>query len=326
VNTLDLSYPLVSLLANEPRRLSALADEAMARLAREYSAGELVPLAARLWEAVDSTAFAPGQAGVAIFVGDDLRVVPLSVPVRERVVIDTTFATRDLVREQQRSPRFRVLTLGAKMTRLYEGVGLSLHEVRGDAFPLATPIARERNGPARYVQALDIALRPHLDRESLPLVALGSESRLAYIAQHSRYGDDITATVRGAHDFPDGEELRRAVWPEIERLLHMRAVSAVHAVDETPTSLVGSGISDVWALANEGRGELLVVEDGFEYPACVDAATGWAVRAVDRDAPGVIDDLVDETVEVVLAKRGRVVFVPDGSLAHHEGIALKLRY
>ena len=46
----------------------------------------------------------------------------------------------------------------------------------------------------------------------------------------------------------------------------------------------------------------------------------------DPHAPGVVDDLVDETIEVVLAKRGRCTVVPDGTLPAGAGMALKLRY
>jgi predicted transcriptional regulator len=39
-----------------------------------------------------------------------------------------------------------------------------------------------------------------------------------------------------------------------------------------------------------------------------------------------IDDAVDEVIEIVLAKGGRVVFVEDGALNDHKHIALILRY
>jgi hypothetical protein len=48
--------------------------------------------------------------------------------------------------------------------------------------------------------------------------------------------------------------------------------------------------------------------------------------APDAAAPDVVDDLVDETIETVLAQGGRVVLVPDGSLSVYERICLTLRY
>ncbi len=39
-----------------------------------------------------------------------------------------------------------------------------------------------------------------------------------------------------------------------------------------------------------------------------------------------IDDAVDDVIEEVLRKRGRVVFIPDGRLEAHQRIVLVLRY
>jgi len=44
------------------------------------------------------------------------------------------------------------------------------------------------------------------------------------------------------------------------------------------------------------------------------------------DENALLDDAVDEVIETVLAKGGRVVFVDDGTLGAHSRIALILRY
>jgi hypothetical protein len=137
----------------------------------------------------------------------------------------------------------------------------------------------------------------------------------------------IAGTVRGAHDFPDRDALSRLVWPTIDTILRRQTADAVGELERSGGGpRYASGVGEVWMLANQGRGDLLLVEEGFEYPARVDPVTGEAVFADDRDAPGVVDDLVDEVIEAVLAKRGRCHIVPDGHLAEHDRIAMKLRY
>jgi len=65
---------------------------------------------------------------------------------------------------------------------------------------------------------------------------------------------------------------------------------------------VVSSIGEVWRLANEGRGRLLLVEEDFHYPAQVDE-TGMHLRPDgDASAPNVIDDAVDALIETVLRK------------------------
>ena len=131
------TYPAISLLLpvdGDPAevvrmRLDRLADDAVDRLRMELGSDEVDAYDLRLRRAVDTVTVTHGQEGVAVYVGDHTEVVPLPVPVRERVVIDDTFATRDVVRALQRSPRYRVVVLGPRRTRLYEGVGVTLTEV-----------------------------------------------------------------------------------------------------------------------------------------------------------------------------------------------------
>ena len=42
--------------------------------------------------------------------------------------------------------------------------------------------------------------------------------------------------------------------------------------------------------------------------------------------PDVIDDVVDEIIEIVLAHGGRAVIVPDGTLASQAHLAMTLRH
>jgi len=46
----------------------------------------------------------------------------------------------------------------------------------------------------------------------------------------------------------------------------------------------------------------------------------------EMDKPGVMEDAVDEVIENVIAKGGRVVFVNNGSLEKYNRIAMILRY
>jgi hypothetical protein len=59
--------------------------------------------------------------GLALFASRDVATaVHLPFRPRARVVIDATFATRDLVFSLNRSPRYRVLVLTEKPARLFD--------------------------------------------------------------------------------------------------------------------------------------------------------------------------------------------------------------
>ena len=353
----ETAYPSVSLLLpvdgdgveQVKLRLRHLVDQAVDRLRHELDADAVAAFADRLSAGVDRVEMLAGQQGVAVYVSDLTTIVPLSVRVRERVVVDDTFATRDLVRAFQRSPRYWVVTLGPKLTRLFEGVGFDLSEVHGGGFPLNGTSSRvgtaarsagrgrvsrdgRRDGPGttsidKSVRELDDALSVYLQEGSLPLVLVGTEPRLAAVARSTRHRHKIAATVRGATDFPVLADLRLRVWPVIESMLREETAEAVAELERAGGAARHiSGVAETWTLANQGRGDLLLVEEGFEYPARIDPTNGQVTGTADRDQPGVVDDLVDEIIEVVLAKRGRCHIVPDASLARYDRIAMKLRY
>ena len=364
MNALDISllqraidYPSVSLLLpidgdsveQVELRLRHLVDQAVDRLRHELHPGDVDEFADRLSACVDGIELVHGQLGVAVYVSRQTTVVPLSVRVRERVVVDDTFATRDLVRALQRSPRYWVVALGPKLTRLFEGVGFELTEVRGGGFPFTGSSSRSGSDPRfagrgrvsrdgrrdgagatgaeASVRALDDALSAHLHDDPLPLVLVGTEPRLAAMTRRSRHRQRIAGTVRGATDLPALADLSSRVWPVVERMLRQETAGAVAELERAGgASRHISGVTETWTLANQGRGDLLLVEEGFEYPARIDPDNGQVTGTDDRDQPGVIDDLVDEIIEVVLAKRGRCHIVPDGSLAGYDRIAMKLRY
>jgi hypothetical protein len=80
----------------------------------------------------------------------------------------------------------------------------------------------------------------------------------------------------------------------------------------------------VWPLATAGRVDLLVVEESYFLPVRVGAH--HLERVDDPREPGVVDDIVDETIENVLRNGGRTIVVPDDALAQHDRIAAVLRY
>ncbi|MEZ5142995.1 MAG: hypothetical protein R2726_10825 [Acidimicrobiales bacterium] len=346
-------YPAVSLLCptgptedQTRRRLIALARNARERLVDEFGADDpaVVELLTRLDDAVDQAPPLRARRSVAVFVSASTsKVFHLDVVVREREVVDETFATRDLVHDLLRRPRYLVLVLSGRVTRLYDGVGERLEERRGNGFPVVRPgevldepgarargidpSQRRERELRRFVRAVDEALAPHLRTETAPLLVVGATRRLATFCDTSRHRAAVAARIDWAREQPAVGELAARVHPAVERLLHERRRAALADLDRAAGAhRACSGIEDIWRLSREGRGELLVVEAGYEFPARVDDEDGGLVPADDSTAPDVIDDAVDEIIEHVLARRGAAVIVPDGELADHGRIAMTLRH
>ncbi len=350
------SFPSVTILLpteqrwpesrQNPIRVGNLVREAEERLRSECSARIWTPLIERLDALANRVDYEHLDAGLALFVNAEIaRSVTLPFPVRERVVVDETFAVRYLVAAEQYTPRYLVLVLSEQPTRLFAGRGDRLTALEGHGFPVAyegpgpegtrplpggrgTHTSEYRDEYRRqFFRAVDEALGTALSAEPLPVVVAGVERYLAMFEEITAHRQAIVATVTGNYDATLAQEIAAVVWPKMQAYVAQKQQDALDALAAAVNAArYVSGIEEIWRVAQEGRGATLLVEEGFAFPALVDPS-GMAIHgASNRLVPGVIDDAVNELVETVVNKGGTVVFVPDGTLTAHQRAALILRY
>lgn len=344
-------YPAVSILApmhrhhpgspEDPILLRDLANEAARRVREELGTHGSEEIVRRLHEAVDSVDWRNPSEGLAVFIAPgESHVLELPFTVAPNVTIDHTFATRDLVRGVARNPRYRVLALGEKPTRLFEGQGSTLVECNTGGFPcfvegaLGEPLAsggfavhtsRAEAQHRAFFRQVDRALGLATEREPLPLVIAGTERDLAYFDEVTAHGARLVGRIEGNYEDAAPSDLARRAEPLLDTYATSERAATIAALGEAVgrgRALVG--IKAAWDAAHEGRARILLVEDDFVYPAReVDGALEPAGDAV---APGVIDDAVDELIEMVLDRSGDIVIVEPGELGTHGPVALLLRY
>jgi len=336
--TLHRRYPSVSLLVSLdpaqgawPSRLLAARREAERRLALE-PAGADPGLLSALDAAVEEASAEPGARGLAVFVNTDTATaVSLPVDVRDRVVIDETFATRDLVHAVNRTTAYWVLLLDQRRPRLLRGTGGLLQPARADiAVDIPSPPSAEQRrrgrsgdpdpGLDRRFRAIDEAIAPAITTDDAPLLVVGIEPALSQFAGSTKHQRRVSGTVRRRTDGPL-PELAVALQPHLEALFSARCDAVLDDVGRNLSKgRVALGIDDAWAHATIGGGDTLVVEDSYE---CAARIHEWGLEhTTDRAAPDVVDDVVDELIELVLARGGRVQIVPDGRLNGTDRLAL----
>lgn len=328
----------------DPIRVRNLVTEATNRLLSELPKRQVEPLLARLEALIKTLNYRYTLDGLALFVNQDFgRSFYLPFEVKERVVVDESFAVRDLVYALNRSTRYWVLVLGEKPTRLYEGYRDTLIEIQEEGFPLThTGPGGEAALPGgfgvrksayrderhrQFFREVDAALRPFLLDDPLPLVVVGVDRFLSFFDEVSQHKDAIVATITGSHSKTSKPKLSELVWPLVEAWRVEQSRGYLAELDQA----VGerkfvSTIGEAWRMAEQGRGKLLLVEKDFHYPATVDE-TGWHLQPPDTIVgPDLMDDAVDEVIKTVLEKGGKVGFLENGLLDDHQRIALILRY
>jgi len=328
----------------DPIRLKNMVKEATVRLRAGCDSQQSARLLAGLDELVADIDHRYNLDGLALFVNEaEAHAVALPFAVAERVVLGDRFAIRDLVRALNRSPRYRVMALSEQPTRLYEGVRDSLVAVQDGGFPLAYEAAGE-TAPTQgdfgiewstyqlerhrqFFHTVDEALGTLLTADPQPLLLVGVQRYLSLFAETSGHMAAVIGTLAGSHDKTTPHDLAQLAWPIVREALHQRRMALL---DELSLAVgahrSAAGMAEVWPLAHDGRGDTLLVEEGFHYPARPDPSGRVLAPADDPAALGVQDDAVDDLVATVLAKGGRAVFVDPGALEEHQRVAMLLRY
>lgn len=326
----------------DPVRLKNLVGQAVDRLMKEFGKRQIAGVLRNLNEAADSVDHNMNLDGMAVFANSSMyRVFHLPFALRERVVVDETFLTRDLVFALNRSARYWLLVLSEKPTRLYEGFRDTLSEVRDGSFPMehtgpggATSLPGGR-GVSRsafrdqrhrqFFMTVASSLAGYAAAEPLPLFVTGVDKFVSMFRDQSSV--PVRGALKGSHDGTPVHDLGAMVWPLVEEHLAGIRQSRIDELSRAAgADRVLATLGGIWAASHEGRGKVLLVEEGFHCPATVDG-TGMGVTPSDSPgSPGVIDDAVDEIIEAVIAGKGEVVFVPDGALDNYQRMALILRY
>ena len=268
-------YPSVSLLAPTYRSSPAnkrdrivvknLLTKAIDRLHGEFKKREVASLVQHLSKLVDRVDWKHTLDGLALFASkEDATAIYLPFKVKPRVSVDGSFATRDLVYTLNRAPRYRVLVLTEKPTRLFEATTNVLTEVTDKPFPMvhSGPGGASRlpggqginrsgvrdESHRQFFRQVDDALASLQKEDHLPVVVVGVDRYLAFYQEITKDPDAIVGLVAGSHDNPSPSKLGKLVWPVFKAgmtLVRTRAlVRLAQAVSGEPAHL--EGIDQVW--------------------------------------------------------------------------------
>lgn len=340
-------YPLVSVLLRttpgavltpvDRERLRALVARAEARVAAELGEVAATTAMAPLASLAAKLAETPTARSLALFAGDGLvEAYRLPVEVDERVVVDPTFATRDVLRAVTSFPPVRVLALGAGEARLYLAANDQLTELHAALPSVDLDADADRRGHLhqaerthrrtvrhdRFLREVDEALRTDPVLGHLPLVVAAAEPALGRFRKLAR--TPVAGVCRGNHLRRPTRDLAVALRPVLRA--HVEAGTRedldllVDAIDRHQARL---GLAEVWPAALEGRVHVLLVDQSCRLPAVPVDGGRTLMPHDDAEAPGVLDDAVDELVEIVHRAGGRVRFVPVDALEH--GVAAVVR-
>lgn len=342
------SYPSISILLPTHRTspdnkldtllLKKLVKEAENRLMSEFGKNHIAGLIRKLKNIISSLDVRHNLDGMAIFVNRSFeKIVRLPFPVKERVIIDEKFATRDLIRAINRGTNYYTLSLSKEFVRLFEAHSDSFLEIKESGFPFVNPFPRGTNLEEstsqkesrikEFFNTVDKTFSRIYNRHPMNLVLVGVERNLAYYQEQADLKSIVIATLEGNHDHSSSHELGKIVWPHVKTKMEEKRHEVLKHLEEAfGVKKMVSGIEEVWSLAMQDRGQVLVIEEDYQQSAKLNPSENSILLIDKSDKPGIVADLVDEITERIVSKGGKVVFVENGMLAKYNRIGLILKY
>jgi hypothetical protein len=257
--------------------------------------------------------------GLGLFVSLDLaRAWTLPVSVNPKAVVESTFATRDLLRALHRTPPHllvRVDEFGARTYWVSDRVTLldTVERIpRNRSLGVTSDqetVAEDRHDFLARVGARLTRLRPE---HPAPVVLAGDLDLLTELKGRVRSWPRLAGEVIGA-EAAEPATLFVAAALRLEDYLHRRGQQTLYALREAAAETPGrvtAGLDDCWSAVTGHTSGTLVVEHGYVHPR--------ASTATDVASHDVIDDLL----ELALENGNLIAFVEDGQLHEFGGIAL----
>ena len=277
--------------------------------------------------------------GLALFVNKNIeQMVDIPFRVRERVIIDKTFATRDLIKSVNRGTSYFILDLSLHRARLISCYRDQAAEINQGGFPLqsefemlelnSTDFSREKKKQIKeFFNRVDKSFLSNYHYGDTKLVIAGVQKNLSLYRESADSKEVIYEQMEGNYEATSVHDLGKKVW---ERVREKNKKERHTALNEIPNAIstqkLASGITEVWRFANEGRVNMLVVEEDYHISAAYGNDNNIILDVSGFPDKDIMTDAVDEVAEIVVDKGGKVVFVDNGTLGKYHKIAAILRY
>ena len=295
-------------------------------------------LSGKLYERFDRINFRNTLDGMGMYISPrDSVVINFPFNVQERIVVGRQFEVRNILRLKEYSQPYLLLLLNKKIIRLFSGEGNVLTEVKDENFPLRfqdeyeyarpvlgvsygfmmksfekdkTVINKERFGS--FIAEASNLLNHYIFEPDQKLVVAGTRTSINEFKKSSKYQDQIIAELPG--DFAgNGTLLADRAWNSMRAYKDAVVVEQVQSLEEiNEREHIVFGIHEVCKAANEGKGQLLLVENNFHN--------------FEDDYRILGNDITDIIIDKVLSHNGQVMFSEDNALEKYHHIVLKLRY
>ncbi|MBN1638825.1 MAG: hypothetical protein JW866_07650 [Ignavibacteriales bacterium] len=324
----------------DPILLKNLVKDAETRLYSNYEKRFVWPIMEKLNKLTDDIDHDYNLESLVLFANENIaEYTRLPILVEDRVVIDNTFATRDLVRAMHQELNYYVLVLSQKNVRLIEAYNDKVVEEIGNSFPIentnlySTSKSKIANAPLQtnlineFFNRVDKEVNKLRKENPLPVLICTEESNYFEYLKIVDEKDSIIGHLNKNRLDEKNYHIVPEAWAIVKENTiaknNQRKQELIQAVN---TGKFLSDFNDIWRAILHKQGKTLFIEQGFFQPAIIEGETLKLVPLEESTNPNVIDDIIDEMIEHNLRYGGDNVFLPKGELKEFQGLGLITRY
>jgi hypothetical protein len=325
----------------DPLTLKNLIKDAEQRLYADEDKRDAKTLVERLQDLESKIDHRNNLESLILFVNEDIaEYTRLPIAVEDRVVIDHTFATRDLIRALHHETNYYVLVLSQQKVRLIEAFNDKVVAEIGNSFPIENKqlnstnnaalsnANRQTNLVAEFFNRVDKAVNEIRKEKPLPILICTEESNYHEYLKIADQKQSIFETYLNKNRLDEkAHHIITAAWKIVQEYtigkndarkakLH-KAVSQNRFLSDT---------NEIWQAIKQGRIETLFIEQSNFQPAIWENDQIKYVSDNLRVNKEVVDDIYDELIEANMIYGGNVVFLPEGELSKFNGFGAITRY
>ncbi len=242
---------------------------------------------------------------LALFVNRDIaEFIRMPFEVEDRVVIDNSFATRDLIRLLHKKLNYYVLVLSREKARLIEAVGDKVIKEIHNGFPMENSFTvagegnlynRETSLVLEFFGNVNEHLGDLQSAKRLPVFICTDESNYSDYLKAAGQDENIFGHVQGNKDDEDANNIVEAAWPVAKKWLEEKNKKRLNELTQNAGGEdFETDFTQIWKAIIEGKGRTLYVKEGYIVPAKLENNT---VKLVQGDEANV-DDIIGEMIEL----------------------------
>lgn len=341
--------PAVTILMNTHRtfpennqdsiRLKNMISEAGRRIIKEYGEQESRIITNKLTDLTSDLDYNYNLESLIIFASDDfIEYFRLPVSVKDKVIVDTKFSIKVLIRSLLQEESYYIICLSRKAIRLLEADNNNFaQEITDNTFPIVNDsyidsddirkawASTTDNYAREFYNKADKLFKNYYSKKPLPVILAGDRRNISFYKNNTDNPDIIIGFIEGNFDKSKPNEIAKETEKTINEYTQLKENKYLDEIAEANNEqklLVD--LNDIYRASKEGKGLKLFVEKDYFQPAIIQNNT--VTLRDDSAEPGVVDDIVNEIIELVIKFGGSTAFMSVGRLKKYNKIVLVTRY